>query len=146
MLALGIFIACDLGLRREHYLVTELGKSGQHIEFKKAPYPLTKKFGWFATICIVVFGVVVCLVVVKDLTWLANIDEEKDMKQAALSVSLEIGFVVLVILAYNLVVISQMGNFPRTCLLLAMMNLASLRKVPTSQSRRYELVQRNLVK
>jgi len=110
MLALGIFIACDLGLRREHYLVTELGKSGQHIEFKKAPYPLTKKFGWFATICIVVFGVVVCLVVVKDLTWLANIDEEKDMKQAALSVSLEIGFVVLVILAYNLVVISSYGS------------------------------------
>jgi len=109
MLALGIFIACDLGLRREHYLVSELGKSGKDIITDQAPYSLTKKFAWFATICIVIFGAVVSLIVIKDLTWLSTIDDVKDLKKAALAVSIEIGFVVLVILSYNLVVISSYG-------------------------------------
>jgi len=110
MLALGFFIASDLGLRREHHIATELGRSGKHIETDQAPYPLTKKFSWFAAICIIVFGAVVCLVVIKDLAWLANSIETTDIKQAALSVSLEIAFVVLVILTYNLVVISSYGS------------------------------------
>jgi len=110
MLAIGIFIACDLGLRREHCLASELGKSGKHIETDREPYPLTRKFGWFAAICIIVFGAVVSLVVIKDLAWLANTNDVKDMKQAAFAVSLEIGFVVLVILGYNLLIISSYGS------------------------------------
>jgi len=108
-LALGIFIASDLGLRREHFLVKELAQSGKHIESSEAHYPLTKKFGWFASICIVVFGIVVCLIVAKDLAWIVNLDETKNIKQAALSVSIEIAFVVLTILSYNLVVITSYG-------------------------------------
>jgi len=105
-----LFIACDLGLRREHYLATELGKSGNSIEPNQTHYPLTKKFAWFATTCIVVFGVVVCLVILKDLAWLTNINASKDISQAAVSVSLEIAFIVIIIISYNLVVISSYGS------------------------------------
>jgi len=110
MLALGIFIACDLALRREHRLVTELEKSGKHIEIDQTPYPLMRKLGWFATVCLAVFGAVVCLIVAKDLAWLIKIDDISALKKAALSVHVEIAFVVFVILSYNLVIISSYGR------------------------------------
>jgi len=110
MVALGMFIACDLGLRREYQLATKLSHSGKQLETDQAPYPLTRKFSCFAAVCIVVFGVVVCLIVVKDLAWLTKISGVSERKQAALSVSLEIAFVVLVIISYNLVIISSYGS------------------------------------
>lgn len=110
MSVLGFFIACDLGLRCEHCLATELETSGQHIDIDQTPYPLTKKFNWFASVCLLILGVTVSLVVVKDMAWLVNLEEGEDLQRAALLVSMEVAFVLVVVLGYILVVISKYGK------------------------------------
>ncbi len=110
MAVLGFYIACDLGLRYEHSLALELQKSGRHLEIDQFPYPLTKKFCWFASICAVVLAVVVSLVLAKDLVWLTQQTDGKSLHTAALHVSLEVAFVLLVILAYILSIISAHGS------------------------------------
>jgi len=110
MLVLGIFVACDLGLRCEHYLAMKMSETGEHIEIDQAPYPLTKKFSLFAMVCLVVFGAVICMLVAKDLSWISKLNGSEEIKSAALSVSLEVAFVVFVMLAYCLTIISSYGT------------------------------------
>lgn len=109
MSVLGFFIASDLGLRREHRLAIELGESGKLIEIDETPYPLTKKFARFASVCAVILALVVSLVVAKDLVWIASLDEEQDINKAALLVSMEIAFVLAVMLSYILIIIYSYG-------------------------------------
>lgn len=110
MSVLGFFTACDLGLRREYHLATELSNSGDQVEIDESPYPLTKKFGWFASLCLIILGTVVSLVVVKDLSWLIEIKGQEDLKMASLWVSLEVAFVLVVLLSYMLSIISNYGS------------------------------------
>lgn len=110
MAVMGFFVACDLGLRREYQLAEALSTSGQHIEIDQSPYPLTKKFGWFASTCAVILGVIVCLVLAKDLVWLTALDEDMSLTKAALLVFAEITFVMVVTLAYILTIISRYGT------------------------------------
>ena len=105
----GFFVACDLGLRREHKLAQELSASGKQIEIDQSPYPLTKKFGWFASACVVVVGAVVSLVLAKDLVWLIALDDSASLQRAAMLVFVEITFILSVILAYILIIISNYG-------------------------------------
>ena len=106
---LGFFVACDLGLRRELKLAQDLSASGKQIEIDQSPYPLTKKFGWFASACVVVVGVVVSLVLAKDLVWLIALDDSANLQHAAMLVFIEITFILSVILAYILTIISNYG-------------------------------------
>ena len=110
MSVLGFFVACDLGLRREYELANKLSASGQHIEIDHSPYPLTKKFGWFASTCVVVLGEVVSLVLAKDLVWLIKLDESTNLTRAAFLVFVEIAFILSTILAYILTIISRYGT------------------------------------
>ena len=109
MTVLGFYIACDLGLRLEHSLALEISASGRHLDIDQSPYPLTKKFCWFASICALVLAVVIALVVAKDLVWLTQQTTEKSLQTAALHVSLEVAFVLFVMLAYMLSIISAHG-------------------------------------
>ena len=110
MTVTGFFIASDLGLRREHTLAIELSQSGQNIEIDQTPYPLTKKFNWFASICAAIFGVVVSLVVAKDLVWLSELSNAEELQRAAFIVSAEVAFVMLIMLAYIMTIISAYGS------------------------------------
>ncbi len=109
MSVLGFFVACDLGLRREHTLANELQASGRHIEIDQSPYPLTKKFGWFASTCVVILGALVSLVLAKDLVWLTTLDETADLTKAATLVFVEMTFILATTLTYILVIISNYG-------------------------------------
>lgn len=110
MSAIGFFIACDLGLRREHWLATQLRESGEQLAIDLSPYPLTKKFTWFASISIAIMGLVVSLVVAKDLAWLIALQDSEDLTKAATVVSLEVAFVLLVMLVYILTIIRAHGS------------------------------------
>ena len=110
MSVMGFFVACDLGLRREHSLATQLRASGDHIEIDQSPYPLTKKFGWFASACVGILGATVSLVLAKDLVWLIGLNDAQDLTRAAVLVFFEITFILSVTLAYILVIISNYGS------------------------------------
>lgn len=110
MSVIGFFTACDLGLRREHHMAIKLSKSGQQIELDQSPYPLTKKFSWFASLCFITLGAIVSLVIAKDLAWLIDVSGQEDLKKAALLVSLEIAFILIVLLSYILMIISNYGS------------------------------------
>ena len=110
MSVLGFFIACDLGLRRERQLALTLSDSGQQIDIDQSPYPLTKKFSWFASLCFLISGAVVSLVVAKDLVWLSQLGGQEDLTKAALLVSLEVAFIFIIMLGYTLMIISNYGR------------------------------------
>ena len=110
MAMLGFFAACDLGLRKEHQLAIELEASGHHLEIDQSPYPLTKKFGWFAGACMGILGVVVSLVLAKDLVWLINPNNSIEATKAAQLVFFEITFILAVTLAYILQIIVKYGS------------------------------------
>lgn len=110
MAVLGFFIACDLGLRRERSLALELNESGRQLQIEQTPYPLTKKFSWFASVCAIVLGAVVSLVVAKDLAWLIELKADENLTIAALLVSLEVAFVLIIMLVYILMIISAYGS------------------------------------
>ncbi len=110
MSVLGFFIACDLGLRHEHQLALKLSKTGQHIQIDQSPYPLTKKFSWFASLCIFISGAVVSLIVAKDLAWLIDLNGEEELSKAALLISFEVAFVLVALLSYILLIIANYGS------------------------------------
>ena len=109
MTAIGFFIACDLGLRRENRIAVTLQETGQQLEIDQSPYPITKKFGQFAAACALILCTVVSLVVAKDLAWLINLSEQEYLNKAALLIFAEITFVLVVMLAYILSIISAHG-------------------------------------
>lgn len=106
----GFLVACDLGLRRENSLARELSHSGQNIEINHNPYPLTKKFSWFASICVLIMGAIISLVIAKDLAWIVKLDENQNLLIAAIQVFLEVLFVLIIMLGYILVIISAYGT------------------------------------
>ena len=110
MCVLGFFIACDLGLRREEHIARKLRASGQNIDIDHTPYPLTKKFSWFASVCLITLGAILGLVVVKDLSWLVMLGEEADLRRAAMIVSIEIAFVLIIILSYIMSILLKYGS------------------------------------
>lgn len=107
---MGFFIACHLALHREHDLFRLISASGEQIILDKAPFPLTRKFSVFACLCMVILGSVISLVVLKDLAYLASLASDSDLTKAALSVALEITFVLAITLTYIQIIISKFGS------------------------------------
>ncbi|MCJ8298505.1 MAG: hypothetical protein MJK13_06140, partial [Pseudomonadales bacterium] len=105
IIILGFFISCDLSLFREFNIGTALKKSNQHLTPDDNPYPLTKKFSWFAAICLLSIVFVVVLVINKDLHWLINRDPGIDLKMAKAYILGEVIFVICVMMAYVLLII-----------------------------------------
>ncbi|EPJ54434.1 MAG: hypothetical protein OFPI_06810 [Osedax symbiont Rs2] len=105
IIILGFFISCDLSLYKEYNIGTVLKKNNQHLAPDEHPYPLTKKFSWFATICLLSIVFVVVLVINKDLHWLINRDPNIDLAMAKVYILGEVIFVISVMMAYVLLII-----------------------------------------
>ncbi|PVZ63861.1 HD-GYP domain-containing protein [Pelagibaculum spongiae] len=111
----GFFIAGDLALNRERFVARKLRESGQHIQPDNNPFPLTKKFSWFAIASALAVTGVVFLVINKDLSWLVQVGDQLSLKTAQHLILAEIAFVVVVILGYMLLIIfgyaKNLSNF-----------------------------------
>ncbi|WP_415884044.1 HD-GYP domain-containing protein [Neptuniibacter sp. QD72_48] len=102
---LGYLISCDLALFKEHQLAQCLQAQKEHLEPDSSPYPLTKKFTWFATICAISVIGVVFLVINKDLEWLIHTGDSIPLETSQRYILTEIVFVVGVMMTYILTII-----------------------------------------
>lgn len=105
MTILGFFIACDLSLFREYRIALTIENGEQSIIPDENPYPLTNKFTWFASICMLSVVGIVVQVINKDLHWLMNRDSSISLAMAQLYILGEVIFVVVVMIAYMLMII-----------------------------------------
>lgn len=104
-LVLGFLIACELALHREQQLALQLAEQGAHIQPDSSPFPLTRKFSWFASACAVAVVGVVFLVINKDLEWLVHTGDSIPIQTAQRYILTEIAFIVGIVMAYVLAVI-----------------------------------------
>lgn len=102
---LGYLISCELALYKEHQIAECLSAKNLHLEPDSAPYPLTKKFSWFAAICAISVIGVVFLVINKDLEWLIHTGDSIPLKTSQRYILTEIVFVVGIVMAYILAII-----------------------------------------
>ncbi len=105
MLLLGFMIACDLALHREHMIARQLARSGRHMIPDDSPFPLSRKFSLFASVCALFVVGVVFLVINKDLEWLIHTGDSISLQSAQRYILTEILFIVSIIMAYVLLVI-----------------------------------------
>lgn len=101
----GYFIGLDLALERER-------RTGEEIIRRKLPPPetvryasLTRKFTLFALSTLALVGIVLILIVVKDLLWLTTIDYAQDGRHAMLLIFMEISFILAALLVYVFTII-----------------------------------------
>ena len=104
---LGFFAAVDLALAREHRLIERFERTGEHLSLTPRFFPLSAKLGLFAAICVVVVLAVVFLVINKDLQWLSEVGRSVDKHAAQRAILGELAFVVGVVLAHVLNVITS---------------------------------------
>ena len=104
-LSLGFYIACHLSLQKEHQIAYALKEANQHIDPDENPYPMTRRFIWFASLCAVSLVGVVFLVISKDLDWLVVHGQAVGLDTANGYILGEITFIVAVIMAYVLAII-----------------------------------------
>ena len=102
---LGYLISCELALYKEHQIAECLSAKNMHLQPDTDPYPLTKKFSWFATICAISVIGVVFLVINKDLEWLIHTGDSIPLETSQRYILTEIVFVVGVVMAYILSII-----------------------------------------
>ncbi|MGY5450072.1 HD-GYP domain-containing protein [Agarivorans sp. MS3-6] len=106
--ALGFYVACDLALSKENTIAHQLSERDEHLPIDEQALPVSKKFSLFAAISALVLALVIFLVINKDLDWLVTVGNERySMQQAQRFIVIEIAFVVLVIMAYVMRVISS---------------------------------------
>lgn len=101
----GFFIGLDLALEREYLTGKTIVK--QNIAVPKADRytSMTRKFASFALATVALVGVVIILVVVKDVYWLTEIDYWEEGTRAELLIFMEIGFILAILCAYVLTII-----------------------------------------
>ena len=105
MSILGFFISSDLALNRQFNIAKKLKETGASIHPDREPYPLTKKFVWFALICLVSVVTVVVEVISKDLDWLIHRDPSISLRVAKGYIFAEVVFVVAVMMIYVILII-----------------------------------------
>ncbi|WP_406609154.1 HD-GYP domain-containing protein [Agarivorans sp. JK6] len=106
--ALGFYVAADLALFKEWQIAQDLESAGQHLQIKPQPYSVSQKFSAFAAASAFVLAGVIFLVINKDLDWLVNVGSELyPIEVAQRYIVIELSFVLLVVLAYVLRVISS---------------------------------------
>lgn len=107
---LGLFVAVDLALSRELFLAKELVRQGKDIERSECYASLSQKLFLMATLVVISISLVLFLMINQDLIWLLA-QEPGTTGSARNSIMLEIGFVMLILLAYCIRVIhSYVGN------------------------------------
>ncbi|NRA59487.1 MAG: HD domain-containing protein [Psychrobium sp.] len=109
MSLLGLFVATDLALASERLRINDERFSG---EFSSARFiSFSQKFAAMAIFVVVAIGVVLFMVVSKDLTWLLEEATAYDPQTAKLIILAEIAIVVGIILAYTIrIILSYTGN------------------------------------
>lgn len=108
--ALGFFIAIDLSLEWERGVVRQL-QHGGHQAAPDGPYfPLAKRVSLAAFACAIFITGVVFLVINKDLAWLVSVGRTEPLAHARQAILTEVGFVVVVFLAYSLNVIQSFSR------------------------------------
>lgn len=105
MSILGFFISSDLALNRQFKIAKKLQETAASIHPDMDPYPLTKKFVWFATISLVSVVTVVVEVINKDLDWLIHRDPSISLRVAKGYIFAEVIFVVAVMMSYVVLII-----------------------------------------
>lgn len=105
MSILGFFISSDLALDRQSKIAQEIKQSATSFTPDLNPYPLTKKFAWFAFACLVSMVTVVVEVINKDLDWLVNRDPSIPLRVAKGYIYAEVVFVVAIMMAYVMLII-----------------------------------------
>lgn len=114
-LALGFYVSLDLTFEREIKLAKQLQNAGGSLPLSARFWPFQTKFVIFSTINLVIIGLVVTMVVIKDLIWAANTD--LDPIKAQLLIVVELIFILVVLCAYVFRSILQYGR--KTDLMLA---------------------------
>lgn len=107
MLTLGYFISCDLALYTHRQLSFKIAAHGGNITPDPEPFPLTYKFSLFSACSMLAIGVIVFLVINKDLEWLGKVNQTIPMRHAQLLIVAEITFILAVLIGYILLIISS---------------------------------------
>ena len=105
MLTLGYFISCDLALYTHRQLSLKIATQGGNIKPDEEPFPLTYKFSLFSACSMLAIGIVVFLVINKDLEWLGQVNQTIPMQHAQLLIVAEITFILGVLIGYILLII-----------------------------------------
>lgn len=105
MSILGFFISSDLALDRQYKIAQILKRSEHSFIADLNPYPLTKKFVWFALACLTSMVTVVVEVINKDLDWLIHRDPSIPLRVAKGYIYAEVVFVVVIMMAYVMLII-----------------------------------------
>lgn len=103
----GFFIGLDASLRQEREIIMAAMHRGSPVVLKKKLFSLTRKFTVAAVTTFLFISVVLVLVFVQDVAWLLDSSNTGlDMQQAQLAVTIEIFFImlVLILLVINLIV------------------------------------------
>ena len=103
--AIGFYISLDLALERDHRLAKVLSRSGKAFPIKAQFMPYKQKFLLFSVLNIGILAGVCVLLFYKDLHWIS--ETRPDPAYALYVIMAEVIFVISVLFAYNLRVISQ---------------------------------------
>ena len=104
-LGIGFYIAMDLALVRDRRLGEILAEGEEHFPLDENYLPFRYKFASFSVANLFVVAVISSLLIFKDLHWIAA--ERPDLDWAAIIIMGEVAFVVSIVGAYILLVISQ---------------------------------------
>jgi len=104
---LGLFVAIDLALNRERILCAALIEAMREVDLSQRYFSFAKKFSWAAILVVSSISIVLFLVVNKDLDWLLAQGITVVPVQARNSILAEVAFVMLVLLAYCIRIISS---------------------------------------
>lgn len=111
MLVLGYLIACELALHRERQIALQAEQSPLQLNPDDTPYPLTRKFTWFASLCAISVIGVIFLIINKDLEWLQHAGAEIPLATAQRYILAELAFTIGAVMSYVLAIIfAYAGN------------------------------------
>ncbi len=105
MFMLGFFISCELALYTRWRLNLQIASEQTFIQPDDNPVSLTRKFSFFSAGIILTIGIVIFLVINKDLSWLRELDQQITMQHAQYLIIGEIAFILAIICAYSLLII-----------------------------------------
>jgi sigma-B regulation protein RsbU (phosphoserine phosphatase) len=99
-LVMGFFIAIEMALDRERENILITLNTHDSLPLGDRLYPVTRKFSMVAVSTALFVTVVIALVISRDIVWLSKIEQtESALLEAQLSVSIEIFFIMAILLA-----------------------------------------------
>jgi len=106
-LVIGFFVGLDMALARERDVIEKALALEMALPPPRRLYSITRRFSLVAVTTALFVGVIIVMVLSRDIIWLSTIGRDSAMRsQAQASVTLEIGFIlaILLVLVINLIV------------------------------------------